>query len=116
MSHGRVFRLDARIAGCADRDGRLGRLHAEQPPGKPRLRGRFSQFYIAGTIVRRGEAKRLYDQPYFRHLQESLRDDPLRLLYPPTLGLLMAPSRGFPTTRPWPPGGRSKPSAYLRRA
>ena len=53
--------------------------------------GCFSQFYVAGTIVRRGEAERLYDQPYFRHLQESMRDDPLRSLYPPTLGLLMAP-------------------------
>ncbi len=53
--------------------------------------GCFSQFYVAGTIIRRGETERLYDQPYFRHLQESLRDDPLRSLYPPTVGLLMAP-------------------------
>ncbi len=53
--------------------------------------GDFPQFYIAGTIVRRGEADRLYDQPYFRHFQESMRDDPLRSLYPPTMGLLMAP-------------------------
>jgi len=53
--------------------------------------GCFSQFYVAGTIIRCGEAGRLYDQPYFRHLQESMRDDPLRSLYPPTMGLLMAP-------------------------
>ena len=53
--------------------------------------GDFPQFYVAGTIVRRGEAERLYDQPYFRHFQESMRDDPLRSLYPPTMGLLMAP-------------------------
>ena len=49
------------------------------------------QFYFAGKIVARGEAERLYDQPYFRHFQESMRDDPLRSLYPPTMGLLMAP-------------------------
>ena len=53
--------------------------------------GDFPQFYFAGTIVQRGEAGRLYDQPYFRQLQESMRDDPLRSLYPPTMGLLMAP-------------------------
>ena len=53
--------------------------------------GDFPQFYVAGTIVSRGEADRLYDQPYFRHFQESMRDDPLRSLYPPTMGLLMAP-------------------------
>jgi len=53
--------------------------------------GDFPQFYFAGNIVSRGEAARLYDQPYFRHLQDSMRDDPLRSLYPPTLGLLMAP-------------------------
>ena len=53
--------------------------------------GDFPQFYVAGTIVSRGEAERLYDQPYFRHFQESMRDDPLRSLYPPTMGLLMAP-------------------------
>ena len=53
--------------------------------------GDFPQFYFAGTIVSRGEAERLYDQPYFRHFQESMRDDPLRSLYPPTMGLLMAP-------------------------
>jgi hypothetical protein len=53
--------------------------------------GDFPQFYVAGAIIHRGEAARLYDQPYFRHFQESLRDDPLRSLYPPTLGLLMAP-------------------------
>ncbi|MGO9113089.1 MAG: glycosyltransferase family 87 protein [Thermoguttaceae bacterium] len=53
--------------------------------------GDFPQFYVAGTIISRGEAERLYDQPYFRHFQESMRDDPLRSLYPPTMGLLMAP-------------------------
>ena len=78
--------------------------------------GDFPQFYIAGTIIRRGEAERLYDQPYFRHFQESMRDDPLRSLYPPTMGLLMAPWRGFPTTRHWAPGGRSKPYASLLAA
>ena len=53
--------------------------------------GCFSQFYVAGMIVRHGEVERLYDQPYFRHLQESMREDPLRSLYPPTMGLLLAP-------------------------
>jgi len=53
--------------------------------------GDFPQFYFAGKIVSRGETARLYDQPYFRHLQDSMRDDPLRSLYPPTMGLLMAP-------------------------
>ena len=53
--------------------------------------GDFPQFYVAGTIISRGEADRLYDQPYFRHFQEWMRDDPLRSLYPPTMGLLMAP-------------------------
>jgi hypothetical protein len=53
--------------------------------------GCFSQFYAAGTIIRRGEVERLYDQPYFRSLQTSMREDPLRSLYPPTLGLLVAP-------------------------
>ena len=33
--------------------------------------GDFPQYYVAGTIVRRGEAARLYDQPYFCHFQES---------------------------------------------
>jgi hypothetical protein len=58
--------------------------------------GDFPQFYFAGKIVYRGEAERLYDQPYFRHCQESMRDDPLRSLYPPTVGLLMAPLARFP--------------------
>ncbi len=58
--------------------------------------GDFPQFYFAGTIIGRGEADRLYDQPYFRHFQESMRDDPLRSLYPPTLGLLMAPLARLP--------------------
>ena len=53
--------------------------------------GDFPQYYVAGTIVRQGEAERLYDQPYFRHFQESMRDDPLRSIYPPTVGLFMAP-------------------------
>lgn len=78
--------------------------------------GDFPQFYVAGTIIHRGEAERLYDQPYFRHFQESTRDDPLRSLYPPTMGLLIAPWHGCPTTRPWPPGGRCKLSACWRRA
>ena len=75
--------------------------------------GDFPQFYVAGTIVSRGEAERLYDQPYFRHFQESMRDDPLRSLYPPTMGLLMAPLARLSYARPWPPGGRCKPSASL---
>ncbi len=58
--------------------------------------GDFPQFYAAGKIVSQGEADRLYDQPYFRHLQDSLRDDPLRSLYPPTMGLLMAPLGRLP--------------------
>jgi hypothetical protein len=58
--------------------------------------GDFPQFYTAGKIVSQGEADRLYDQPYFRHFQDSLRDDPLRSLYPPTMGLLMAPLGRLP--------------------
>ncbi len=54
--------------------------------------GDFRPFYTAGEMVSHGEAKRLYDQPYFRHAEKSLRDDPLGLLlYPPTLGLFVAP-------------------------
>ncbi len=53
--------------------------------------GDFPQYYVAGTIVRQGEAERLYDQPYFRQLQESMRDYPLSSIYPPTVALLMAP-------------------------
>ena len=58
--------------------------------------GDFPQYYVAGTIVRRGEAQRLYDQPYFRHFQEAMRDDPLRSIYPPTVGLFMAPLAQLP--------------------
>jgi hypothetical protein len=61
--------------------------------------GDFPQFYYAGKIVSQGEAARLYDQPYFRHLQEWMRDDPLRSLYPPTMGLLMAPLARFSYTQ-----------------
>ncbi len=57
--------------------------------------GDFLQFYVAGTIVHRGEAERLYDQPYFRHFQEPLRGDPMYSLYPPTLGLFTAPLAGL---------------------
>ena len=53
--------------------------------------GNFSQYYVAGSIVRGGDARRLYDQPYFLHLQEPLRDDPLPSIYPPTVGTLVAP-------------------------
>jgi hypothetical protein len=53
--------------------------------------GNFSQYYAAGTIVRSGEYRRLYDQAYFQHLQEPLRDDPLPSIYPPTVGVLVAP-------------------------
>jgi hypothetical protein len=53
--------------------------------------GDFPQFYFAGKIVSQKDADRLYDQPYFRHFQDSMRDDPLRSLYPPTMGLFMAP-------------------------
>ena len=68
--------------------------------------GDFRPFYIAGKMVSHGDAKRLYDQPYYRHFEMSIRNDPLGLLlYPPTVGLLVAPWRGFPTTTPWPPGG-----------
>jgi hypothetical protein len=53
--------------------------------------GDFWQFYTAGLIVTHGDAARLYDQEYFRSLQAALRDDPQHSLYPPTLGLAMAP-------------------------
>ena len=58
--------------------------------------GDFSQFYTAGTIVARGEAARLYDQDYFKHFQAWMREDPLRSLYPPTMGLAMAPLARLP--------------------
>jgi len=51
----------------------------------------FPQYYVAGRIAGQGEARRLYDQPYFRQLQQPLRDDPLSSIYPPTVGLVMAP-------------------------
>jgi hypothetical protein len=53
--------------------------------------GDFSQFYTAGTIVLRGDVSRFYDQAYFRHFQEWVREDPLRSHYPPSIGLVMAP-------------------------
>ena len=58
--------------------------------------GDFSQFYTAGTIIARGEAARLYDQDYFKHFQTWMREDPLRSLYPPTMGLAMAPLARLP--------------------
>ncbi len=58
--------------------------------------GDFSQFYTAGTIVASGEAGRLYDQDYFKHFQAWMREDPLRSLYPPTMGLAMAPLSRLP--------------------
>jgi hypothetical protein len=53
--------------------------------------GDFPQYYVAGTILRGGDASRLYDQAYFRDFQKTLRDDPLPSLYPPSLGLLVMP-------------------------
>ena len=61
--------------------------------------GNFSQYYVAGSIVRGGDARRLYDQPYFLHLQEPLRDDPLPSIYPPTVGTFVAPLTVLPFTR-----------------
>jgi hypothetical protein len=58
--------------------------------------GDFSQFYTAGTIIARGESARLYDQDYFKHFQAWMREDPLRSLYPPTMGLAMAPLARLP--------------------
>ncbi len=60
--------------------------------------GDFSQFYTAGTIIARGEAARLYDQYYFKHFQTWMREDPLRSLYPPTMGLAMSPLSRLPYT------------------
>ena len=53
--------------------------------------GDFLQFYTAGSIIAHGDAARLYDQEYFRSLQAAMREDPQHSLYPPTLGLAMAP-------------------------
>ena len=53
--------------------------------------GDFIQFYMAGLMVDRGEADRLYDQAYFRESQLPLTDEPMSSLYPPTLALVMAP-------------------------
>jgi hypothetical protein len=53
--------------------------------------GNFSQYFTSGAIICQGEVRRLYDQSYFQHLQESLRDDPLPSIYPPTVGLVVAP-------------------------
>jgi hypothetical protein len=58
--------------------------------------GNFSQYYVAGSIVRNGDARRLYDQPYFLRLQEPLRDDPLPSIYPPIVGVLVAPLTVLP--------------------
>ena len=67
------------------------RLVMNEGPDPCGCGGDFLQFYIAGTIVNRGEAERLYDQPYFRHFQVAMRDDPLCSLYPPTMALLASP-------------------------
>jgi hypothetical protein len=58
--------------------------------------GDFSQFYTAGMIVARGESARLYDQDYFKHFQAWMREDPLRSLYPPTMGMAMSPLARLP--------------------
>ncbi len=58
--------------------------------------GNFSQYYVAGSIVRGGDSRRLYDQPHFLQLQESLRDDPLPSIYPPTIGTFVAPLTMLP--------------------
>ena len=61
--------------------------------------GNFSQYYVAGSIIRGGDSCRLYDQPHFLQLQESLRDDPLPSIYPPTVGTLIAPLTVLPFTK-----------------
>ncbi len=91
MSHGRVFDWTLALLVALTMMAAWEGYMVGNCPANHGCGGCFSQFYVAGTIIRRGEAERLYDQPYFRHLQESMRDDPLRSLYPPTLGLLMAP-------------------------
>ena len=58
--------------------------------------GNFTQYYTAGAIVREGGVRRLYDQTYFQRLQEALRDDPLPSIYPPTVGMVIAPLTRLP--------------------
>ena len=91
MSHWRLsdwaFGLLATLAVMAVWEGFM----LDYRPDTSGCGGDFPQFYVAGTIVNRGEAARLYDQPYFRHFQEPLRWDPLCSLYPPSMALAMAP-------------------------
>ena len=70
-----------------------------------RVRGRdFLQFYVAGQIVVRGEADRLYDQEYFAERQRSIldRDEkelPYRSIYPPNAAMMFAPLASLPYGR-----------------
>jgi len=67
-----------------------------------RVRGRdFLQFYLAGRILSKGEADRLYDQEYFLGMQKNLIEfnekcPPYLSLYPPTVALLFSPLGGLP--------------------
>ena len=69
MSHWRlsdfVFALLATLAVMAAWEGYV----VNNRPETRGCGGDFPQFYFAGKIVARGEAGRLYDQPYFRHFQ-----------------------------------------------
>jgi hypothetical protein len=76
-------------------------LGLESTPGmldrQGRVRGRdFLQFYVAGQIVARGEAHRLYDQQYFIQVQRSLlgadeNREPYLSIYPANVALLFSP-------------------------
>lgn len=60
------------------------------------------QFYVAGELVNRGEAHRLYDQPYFYATQRQLGGSSVSPteysshLYPPTVALLASPWARLP--------------------
>lgn len=58
----------------------------------------FVHFYAAGSIASQGQAARLYDQDYFREMQEPVLgpDKGFYSLYPPILALLMAPLAQLP--------------------
>jgi hypothetical protein len=84
----------ALFAGIESTSGVLDRLG--------RVRGRdFLHFYIAGRLVARGGAGRLYDQDHFLGVQQTIveindNSPPYLSVYPPTTALLFSPLGRLP--------------------
>jgi hypothetical protein len=85
----------------------VGRIvHLEWTPGpldrEGVVRGRdFLVFYVAGRMVRNGEADRLYDHQRLLEIQQSLapldqRNPAIYLFYPPILPLMISPLSRMP--------------------